>query len=93
MYRQKKSDISDNMSDILAHLAENLKYYRSKLGLTQEELATRAGVNRSYLASIESGTQPNTSIRIIEQLASALGVPALDLLSDLDNNLVEGNES
>jgi len=71
------------MSDILSHLAKNLKYYRSRLGLTQAELAQKAGVNRSYLASIESGTQPNTSIKTVEKLAAALNVSALDLLGEL----------
>lgn len=77
------SDISDIMNNILTHLAKNLKYYRAKLGLTQAELAKKAGVNRSYLASIESETQPNTSIKTVEKLASALGVTALDLLGEL----------
>lgn len=72
------------MSDTLAHLADNLKYYRARLGLTQVDLAERAGVNRSHLASIESGTQPNTSIRTVEKLAAALGVSVLDLLRSLD---------
>lgn len=77
------SGISDIMSGILSHLAKNLKYHRAKLGLTQAELAKKAGVNRSYLASIESETQPNTSIKTVEKLAAALGVSALDLLGEL----------
>jgi len=76
------SDISDIMSNSLAHLAKNLKSYRAQLGLTQVELAQKAGVNRSYLASIESETQPNTSIKTVEKLAAALGVSLLDLLKD-----------
>ena len=77
---KKMSDISDIMSNSLAHLARNLKYYRARLGFTQVELAQKAGVNRSYLASIESETQPNTSIKTVEKLAAALGVDLLDLL-------------
>jgi hypothetical protein len=41
---------------------------------------SKAGVNRSHLASIESETQPNTSIKTVEKLATALGVALLDLL-------------
>jgi transcriptional regulator with XRE-family HTH domain len=78
------SDISD-MSDSLAHLARNLKYYRARLGLTQVELAQKAGVNRSYLASIESETQPNTSLKTVEKLAAALEVSVLDLLQAPEN--------
>ncbi len=68
------------MSDSLAHLARNLKFYRAQLGVTQVELAQKAGVNRSYLASIESETQFNTSIKTVEKLAAALGVSVIDLL-------------
>jgi DNA-binding XRE family transcriptional regulator len=72
--------ICDNpMSDIVTVLGKNIKYYRAKLGLTQEDLARLSGVNRSHLASIESGTL-NTSIRIVDKLAKALGVSASDLL-------------
>ncbi len=68
------------MNDIVTNLAQNLKYYRAQLGLSQRDLAETSGVNRSHLASIESGTQPNTSLRTVEKLAAALGVSALDLL-------------
>jgi transcriptional regulator with XRE-family HTH domain len=71
------------VGDILATLAENVKYHRSRLELTQEELARRAGLNRSYLAGIESGRR-NTSARTIEKLAGALGVAPADLLTPLD---------
>ena len=72
------------MRDSLLDLARNLKYYRAKLGLTQVELAQKAGVNRSYLASIESGSQPNTSIKSVEKLATALEMTAVDLLNPPD---------
>lgn len=54
------------MADIVANLTRNLKYYRAQLGLSQRDLAELSGVNRSHLASIESGTQPNTSLRMVK---------------------------
>ena len=72
------------MADIIANLSQNLKYYRAKLGLSQRDLAKGAGVNRSHLASIESGMQPNTSLKTVEKLAAALGISPLDLLKPLD---------
>ena len=69
------------MNDIVIVLGKNIKYYRAKLNMTQEELAKLSGVNRSHLASIESGML-NTSIRIVGKLAQALGVTASDLLKD-----------
>lgn len=68
------------MADILTVVGENIKYYRTKLGLTQEELAARAGVNRSYLASLERGRR-NTTLKTVEMLAKALGVSTSDLVS------------
>lgn len=73
------------MTDIVTNLTQNLKYYRAKMGLSQRDLADISGVNRSHLASIESGTQPNTSLRTVEKLAAALGVSALDLLQSLED--------
>ncbi|MDM8520817.1 helix-turn-helix transcriptional regulator [Anaerolineales bacterium HSG6] len=72
------------MNEIIAHLAENLKYYRAKRGLSQRELAKLAGVNRPHLTSIESGAVDNTSLKTVEKLATALGVNALDLLNPLE---------
>jgi len=71
------------VSDILAVLGGNVKHYRARLGWTQEDLARQAGINRSYLAGIESGRR-NTSARTIEKLARALGVSPADLLALLD---------
>jgi len=68
------------MSDILAHLARNLKYYRAKSALTQAELAQKSGVNRSHLASLETDALPNVSVKTVEKLANALGVTVFDLL-------------
>ena len=73
------------MSDILAVLGGNVKHYRARLGWTQEDLASQAGINRSYLAGIESGRR-NTSARTIEKLARALGVSPADLLASLDGS-------
>jgi len=68
------------MGDILTVVGENIKYYRTKLGMTQEELAERANINRSYLASLERGRR-NTTLKTVEMLAKALGVSISDLVS------------
>ncbi len=69
-------------SDILALLGQNIKFYRAKLNMTQEDLAQRTGVNRSYLASLECGKR-NTTIKTVELLAHALGVSVEDLVKPL----------
>jgi transcriptional regulator with XRE-family HTH domain len=47
---------------------------------TQEALARRAKVSRSYLAAIEAGHKKNPSLVILQKIAKALGVPAAELL-------------
>jgi DNA-binding XRE family transcriptional regulator len=71
------------MADILTVVGENIKYYRTKLGMTQVELAEQAGINRSYLASLERGRR-NTTLKTVEALAKALGVSTSELVSSSD---------
>lgn len=55
-----------------------LALVRSRADLTQEELAERAGVNRSSIAKCETGAQ-GTSLRTALKIADALGVSVEDL--------------
>lgn len=52
---------------------------RHRVGLSQEALALRAGVNRSYYASLEAGRR-NPSLETICRLAVALGCDTADLV-------------
>lgn len=54
------------------------------MGLSQEKLALKAGIDRTYLAGIESGKR-NATIISIEKIANALEVSMRDFF-DLDNN-------
>jgi transcriptional regulator with XRE-family HTH domain len=49
--------------------------------MTQQALAKRAKVARSYLAKLEAGHSKNPSLAVLQRLAKALGVPVTDLLS------------
>lgn len=53
---------------------------RKSKGLTQTQLAEKAGISRSHLAGIESGASPVNTYRI-GQIARALGVDDRELLS------------
>jgi XRE family transcriptional regulator, master regulator for biofilm formation len=48
--------------------------------MTQEQLAKRAKVSRSYLAAIEAGHRKNPSLDVLKRLAKALNRPLSDLL-------------
>lgn len=50
-----------------------IKHYRRQAGLTQAELAERAGINRTYLSRLEQGTETEQLQRIIRVLRQ-LGV-------------------
>ncbi len=50
-----------------------IKELRHKLGISQEELAARADVHRTYIASLEVGKR-NVSIIALEKIVKALGV-------------------
>lgn len=62
-------------------LALNLRKKREQLGISQEALADRANLHRTYVGSVERGER-NISIDNIERLAIALGVPAASLLEE-----------
>ena len=51
---------------------------RKKLGLSQEELANRAGVHRTYIGMIERA-EKNITLKNIEKIAKALNVSIGDL--------------
>lgn len=54
-------------------LGAAIKHYREEAGLTQAELAERAGIHRSYLSELESGQETEQLKRIFRVLRK-LGV-------------------
>jgi transcriptional regulator with XRE-family HTH domain len=60
-------------------LAKNLRRIRKSTGLSQEELADRAGLHRTYISSIERAER-NISLENIFLLARALDVEPGDLI-------------
>lgn len=60
-------------------LAQNLRRYRAERGLSQEELAHRADIDRTYISSLER-QQYGASIDVVESLAAVLGIEPHELL-------------
>jgi transcriptional regulator with XRE-family HTH domain len=60
-------------------LGKKLKQLRLEADLSQEVVAERAGLDRTYVSGIERGTR-NPSLRNIEKLAKALKVHVSDLV-------------
>ena len=61
-------------------VARNLRILRKQKGLSQEELAFQAGINRNYVGQIER-EEKSPTIDIIEKLCGSLGVSPAALLS------------
>jgi transcriptional regulator with XRE-family HTH domain len=60
----------------------NIRRIRTQAGLSQEELAYRAKLHRTYISSIERGER-NVSVENIFAIAEALKVPPGDLLDPI----------
>lgn len=67
---------------------EKLKEIRENLGLSQAELADKAGISQPYVGAIEAGRKSPT-LRTLQKLAAALGISVTDLLKkDVGNKVV-----
>lgn len=72
--------------DIHETLATNMRFYRKKAHLTQEGLAERSGLHRTYIGGIEQ-TRVNVSLKNIGKIAEALDVdPALLFVDHEEGN-------
>lgn len=67
-------------SELVRILSENLRRLRKDRGLSQEELADRCGLHRTYIGSVERGER-NVTLGSLEVIASSLGVSVPYLLS------------
>jgi len=66
--------------EITAILSENVRRLRGSQGWSQEQLADKSGLHRTYIGAVERGER-NVSLSSLEVLASALDVDVPTLLS------------
>lgn len=69
-----------NKTDIKKPFGMSVRAWRNRLGISQEELAERAGLHRTYVCDVERGAR-NVSLESIDKLARALEIPIASLLS------------
>ena len=62
-------------------LARNLHALRRSRGWSQEEMAEKCGLHRTYVGAIERGER-NVTLETLNALALALGVSAAELIAD-----------
>lgn len=64
-------------------IAKNIRKHRLRLDLSQEDLAERADLHRTYIGSVERGER-NISIDNIERIAAALEIEITMLFESND---------
>ena len=69
--------------DIRERFGFAVKQRREQLELTQEDLAGRAGIHRTYLSDIERGFR-NPSLINIEKVAAALSLSIAELFQRVE---------
>lgn len=60
-------------------MARNLRRLRAERGLTQEEVAEQAGLNRNYVGMLER-EENSPTLDTLEKISSVLEIDAADLL-------------
>jgi transcriptional regulator with XRE-family HTH domain len=69
----------------MSDLGEAIRHQRSALGISQEELAKRSGLHRTYVSDIERGAR-NPTVGSIQKIAQALQVPVAKLFGGIAAN-------
>ncbi len=67
--------------DFLKWFGSRLREIRHKKGLSQEELAELAGIDRTYVGGVERGER-NLSILSVKRFSDALGINVSNLFDD-----------
>ena len=73
-------------------LGQNIRVYRAAKGLSQEDLAEKAGIKRTYVGSIERG-EVDPRLGTVNKIADGLGVDAFKLLVPAAEQLAAGIEA
>lgn len=70
--------------EIKVKFGEAVRHRRRELDISQDELAVRSGLNRSYITEVETGKR-NVALVNIGRLAEALDVPIAELFSAVED--------
>ncbi len=68
------------VDDVQTRLAQRIKQKRRQVGMTQEELAARTGLDYKYVQKIEGKNPPAVRIDTLERVAKALKTTPAELL-------------
>ena len=65
--------------DLSPYVGAAFRHFREQAGLSQEQVALAAGLDRTYVSGIERGRR-NPSLRSMQRVASVLNIDLADLL-------------
>jgi transcriptional regulator with XRE-family HTH domain len=68
------------------YIGETIKKLRKDFGITQEELAYRSEIDRSYISELERNLK-SPSLYITLKLAKGFGLEPWEFLNEIDNNI------
>jgi transcriptional regulator with XRE-family HTH domain len=60
-------------------MSKQIRKLREARGLTQVELAEKAGITQAYLSALENGTRTNPKLDLLRDLAKALKTDVAEL--------------
>ena len=67
--------------DIIKVFADNVRYYRTPAGLSQEDFAEKCGLYRTYISAVECYRR-SISLENIQRIADALGIETYKLFME-----------
>ncbi|HEY9651363.1 MAG TPA: helix-turn-helix transcriptional regulator [Coleofasciculaceae cyanobacterium] len=71
------------MTDINQALSRVVVKYRTIAKISQEELADRAGIHRTYVSQIERGLKSPT-LSVLFEISKSLGISASTLIAEVE---------
>jgi transcriptional regulator with XRE-family HTH domain len=77
--------MDSRLNRLKTSLARSVKLRRKELGLSQEELADLAEIDRTYASQIERGIA-NPSLEVLHRIASSLDTDVSELLDHFARN-------
>jgi transcriptional regulator with XRE-family HTH domain len=75
------SEHGEGLTKSIAFVSRRISEERTKAGLTQEELARRAGLPQSHISRLETGKRSPSHVTI-EKIAAAFGRPVFSVLME-----------
>lgn len=71
------------MSELTNRLGQIVRAHRESLGISQETLAARSELDRTYISGLERGLR-NPTIETVEKIARELGLAVSQLLAEAE---------